>query len=64
MFSKEVLEEKLAIVRKQRDDHFAVYQQALGAIGILEHLLAEKDHLTTDELGMLLGGKVEAIEPV
>lgn len=61
--SEEALREMLETLKKQRDEHFAVYQQAVGAIGVIEHMLRSKDHLTTEELGDLVGGKVEAIEP-
>lgn len=65
MISKDDLEEMLGTMRKQRDEHFAIYQQAIGAIGVIEHQLRfiEKDHMTVDEFGEALGGKVEAIEP-
>lgn len=66
MVSRESLQEMLATLQKQRDEHFAIYQQALGAIGVIEHQLRmfDKDHLTTDELGEMVGGTVEAIDPV
>lgn len=65
MVTNELLDEKIKILERQRDEHFAVYQQAIGAIGILQHLKTEtKDHLTTEELGRMVGGEVEAIEPV
>lgn len=67
MISRKTLNEKLSLVRKQRDEHFSVYQQAIGAIGILEHLLSEigdKDHITTEELEEMVGGKVESIDPL
>lgn len=65
MVSRESLQEMLATLQKQRDEHFAIYQQAIGAIGVIEHQLRsiEKDHMTVDEFGEALGGKVEAIEP-
>lgn len=62
--SEEALREMLETLKKQRDEHFAVYQQAVGAIGVIEHMLKSKDHITTEELGELVGGTVEAIEPV
>jgi hypothetical protein len=66
MISRESLQEMLATLQKQRDEHFAIYQQAIGAIGVIGHQLKmlDKDHLTTDELGEMVGGKVESIDPI
>jgi hypothetical protein len=65
--TSEMIDEKLKLLEQQKQDHFAVYQQAIGAISALQHLkekLAEKDHLTMEEFENLVGGKVEAIDPV
>jgi hypothetical protein len=62
----EILDEKIKLLEGQKEQHFAVYHQAIGALGIVQHLktlLAEKDHMTLDELGTALGGTVEGIEP-
>lgn len=62
----EVLDEKIKLLEGQKEQHFAIYHQAVGALGIVTHLktlLDAKDHMTLDELGDALGGKVEAIEP-
>lgn len=67
MITKEMLDEKIALLGQQKEQHFGAYQQAIGAIALLEHLKTQidfKDHLTTDQLGDMLGGKVEAIEPI
>jgi hypothetical protein len=63
--TSELLDKKSALVAQQRDQHFALYHQALGALGVIEHLKTlAKDHLTLEEFGEAVGGKVEAIEPV
>lgn len=62
-----LLDEKMQSLTEQRDRHLAVYNQAVGALALCQHLktvLKEKDHLTTDELGKALGGTVESIDPV
>lgn len=67
MITADILDEKIKILEGQKDQHFAIYHQALGAIEIVKHLktlLDEKDHLTMAELGEAFGGTVEAIEPI
>jgi len=72
MLTNEMLDEKIALLEKQKEEHFAVYHQAVGAISAIQHLKTmnnerkpfSKDHLTLDQLGQALGGKVEAIEPL
>jgi hypothetical protein len=67
MITTEVLEEKIKALAQQRDNAFAIYHQAIGALGLAEHLkvtLTAKDHMTLDELGQAVCGTVEAIEPV
>lgn len=62
----ELLDEKIKLLEGQKEQHFAIYHQAIGALGVVNHLktmLDEKDHLTLDELGEALGGTVEGIEP-
>ena len=59
------LDEMVKALERQRDEHFAVYHQALGALAACAQFKAmRKDHLTTEELGTALGGTVEAIEPL
>jgi hypothetical protein len=46
----------------QRDNAFAVYQQTIGAIALLDHLISEeespkKDSLTVDEFKEIIGAK-------
>lgn len=63
----EILNEKIKTIEAQKDQHFAIYHQAVGALSICQHLqslLTDKDHLTMDELGKAVGGTVEAIEAV
>lgn len=57
------LQEKIEILEQQRDQHAALMNQAIGAISLARHLM-EKDHLSLDELGDALGGKVEDIEEI
>ncbi len=67
MITAEVLDEKIKLLEGQRETNFATYHQAVGAIGICQHLkelLTAKDHLTTEELGKALGGTVESIDPL
>jgi hypothetical protein len=67
MISAELLDEKIRLLKDQEMQHFALYHQARGAIDLAEHLkskLGEKDHLTLEELGEVVGGKVESIDPV
>ena len=51
---------------RQRDNAFAVHQQAVGALTLLEHLieLASKDSLTLDELANALGADSAEISPL
>lgn len=58
--TKEALLEKLKLLEEQRDEHRDTMNQAIGAIGLIQHLL--EDALTLEELGEMVGGKVEAIE--
>lgn len=61
-----LLDEKIQSLTEQRDRHLAVYNQAVGAIALCQHLktaLKEKDHLTAEEFGRAMGGVVEGIEP-
>lgn len=34
----DVLDEKIKLMKEQRDSHFAIYQQAAGALSALEHM--------------------------
>lgn len=58
--TKEALLEKLKLLEAQRDEHRDIMNQAIGAIGLIQHML--DDALSLDELGEMVGGKVEAIE--
>lgn len=67
MITTEVLDEKLKMLESQKEQHFAIYHQAIGAIGIVQHLkdiAGQKDHMTLDEFGHAMGGKVESIDPL
>lgn len=67
MITDEILNEKRTLLEGQKQDAFAVFNQAIGAIGVIDHLktlINEKDHLTISELEKAVGGKVESIDPV
>lgn len=59
------LDEMIKSLERQRDEHFAIYHQAVGALAACAQFKSmQKDHITTEELGAALGGTVEAIEKV
>ena len=68
MIDKETLVAKRENAIKQRDNAFAVNQQAIGAIAILDHLIQladeNKDSLTLDELAEALGADSAEISPI
>lgn len=68
MISKEALIAKRDDIVKQRDNAFAVHQQAVGALALLDHLIQlageKKDSLTLDELANALGADSAEIEPI
>lgn len=48
----------------QRDNAFAIFQQAIGAITLLDAIIAEEERksLTVNELEELVGAKLASIE--
>lgn len=62
--------EYLATIRKsledQRDQHSNGYQQAIGALQLLDHLelLKEPEAITEAQLETMLDSKIQSIEPV
>lgn len=67
MIDKATLVSKRDDIIKQRDNAFAVHQQAVGALSLLEHLIQladeSKDSLTLDELASALGADSAEIVP-
>lgn len=63
-------EEQLATTRKsledQRDQHWNAYQQAIGALQLLDHFgsLKEQGYITEAQLEIMLDSKIQLIEPV
>lgn len=59
MLDRAALIAKREDIVKQRDNAFAVHQQAVGALTLLDHLIGlaseNKDGLTLDELAASLG---------
>lgn len=68
MINKELLIAKREDIIRQRDNAFAVHQQAIGALSLLEHLIQladeSKDGLTLDELAKSLGADSAEISPI
>lgn len=68
MIDKATLVSKRDDIIKQRDNAFAVHQQAVGALALLEHLIQladeDKDSLTLDELASALGADSAEISPI
>lgn len=68
MISKEALVAKRDDIIKQRDNAFAVQQQAIGALALLDHLiqLADEgeDDLTLEKLAEALGAESAEISPI
>lgn len=52
-----MLKQKREDIIRQRDNAFAVHQQAIGALTLIDHLieLEEKEGLSLDELASALG---------
>lgn len=50
----------------QRDNAYAVYQQSIGALALLDVLIAEEEKkaLTVEDLEQITGGKFVGAEPV
>lgn len=68
MLDKAMLIAKRDDIIKQRDNAFAVHQQAVGALSLLDHLISladePKDSLTLDELANALGADSAEISPL
>lgn len=68
MISKEALVAKRDDIIKQRDNAFAVHQQAIGALALLDHLIQLADvsnkDLTLEELAGALGAESAEISPI
>ena len=68
MISKETLAAKRDDIIRQRDNAFAVHQQAVGALTLIDHLiqLADEttDGLSLDELAEALGAESAEISPI
>ena len=47
--TRETLDQMLQAMRQQRDDAFTAFQQANGAIQVLEHLLAQLNTENTEQ---------------
>lgn len=67
MINKDALIAKREDIIRQRDNAFAVHQQAIGALSLLDHLIQladePKDAITLDELKTALGAdSAEIIE--
>ena len=67
MIDRATLIAKRDDIVKQRDNAFAVHQQAVGALALLEHLIQladeSKDGLTLDELAEALGADSAEMMP-
>lgn len=67
MISKDLLAEKKELLIKQRDNALAVYQQAIGALALIENLepFAEgkRDALTLNEFAQSIGADSAEIVP-
>lgn len=58
MTKVELLKKKREDIIRQRDNAFAVHQQAVGALTLIDHLIEleeKEDGLTLDELASALG---------
>ena len=68
MIDRATLLAKRDDIVKQRDNAFAVHQQAVGALTLLDHLIElagdTKDSLTLDELANALGADSAEISPL
>lgn len=68
MINKENLIAKREDIIRQRDNAFAVYQQAIGALTLLDHLIQlaseQQTDLTLDELAQALGAESAEISPL
>lgn len=68
MLDRATLIAKREDIVKQRDNAFAVNQQAIGALALIDHLIQladdSKDSLTLDELAQALGADSAEISPL
>lgn len=67
MLDKKTLAAKREDIIRQRDNAFAVHQQAVGALTLIDHLIqlaSETDGLTLDELAESLGAESAEISPI
>lgn len=68
MVDREALIAKREDIVRQRDNAFAVHQQAVGALTLLDHLIQlateSKDSLTLDELAQAFGADSAEISPI
>ena len=67
MLSKQALTAKRDDIIRQRDNAFAVHQQAVGALALLDHLIelsGDQGDLTLEELAKSLGAESAEISPI
>lgn len=61
MITKDLLAEKKELLVKQRDNALAIYQQAVGALALIEnlepHAEGQRDAMTLDELARSVGAE-------
>lgn len=68
MITKQSLFAKKEDIIRQRDNAFAVHQQAVGALTLIDHLIElagdDQDGLSLDELAKSLGADSAEISPI
>lgn len=67
MITKQSLLAKKEDIIRQRDNAFAVHQQAIGALALIDHLIesaSDEDGLSLDELAKSLGADSAEISPL
>jgi|LakMenEpi03Aug12_release.lakeMendotaPanAssembly.Ray.scaffolds.fasta_scaffold00600_36 hypothetical protein len=67
MITKQSLLAKKEDIVRQRDNAFAVHQQAIGALALIDHLIelaTDEDGLSLDELAKSLGADSAEISPI
>lgn len=67
MITKQSLLAKKEDIVRQRDNAFAVHQQAIGALALIDHLIElanDEDGLSLDELAKSLGADSAEISPI
>lgn len=57
MIKKEILLQQKENIAKQRDEALAVYQQAVGALALVDHLIsvADRDGMPLEEFAKAIG---------